>query len=86
MKRAAYDPTPQHRRNQKPGGELGLPQNCQLGRLIQHRECKRPFVKRIGNCRLCQHHLDLVNAIKRDAQKCKRIAKKPRTQMYRSAA
>lgn len=40
--------------------------------------CDQNKVETIGTVRLCQHHLDLVNAIKADAENAKAIRRKKR--------
>lgn len=51
------------------GGELGLPNSCQLGNLKGHGECGRESVRVIGGYRLCAHHEELLGDIVRDANR-----------------
>lgn len=75
------------RRDAPKDGPLGLPNNCQLGRLNGHGECGGDSVTTIGNVRVCERHLKLAMQIKRDADQGTDIApRKPNTRVFRRSA
>lgn len=71
-----------NRRTAPKGGELGLPTNCQLGRISGSnldKACPNDAYKVIAGVRICKSHWKRVMQIKRDALKAKvRALKKPR--------
>ena len=75
------------RRNAAKGGELGLPNNCQLGSFRSHGECGENAFKKIGNVRVCRHHWKLAMQIKRASLKAPDIAPRhPETRIFRRTA
>lgn len=70
--------------NARPGNKNAYGSCCHFGRFAQGKGCPGRTVMVIGDNRFCQKHLDLLNAIVRDANQEK--ARHPRYRGKKAAA